>query len=155
MARLQRSARSRYVQYFIEEVRNAASCLGACQSRIYKQQGLRAEQWRALVAINRSSFTMSISVLARNLRLARQSVHSMVLGLERAGWIRLLRNPDDRRLVQIEMTDRGRSLIYNTETRLGTWLLLMTFDLSERELIKLIHTLRSIRARIARSRDYA
>ncbi len=154
MARPQRDARNKYVQFFIEEIRNAASCLAACHAKICKDQGLRAEQWRVLVAINRSSFTMSISALARNLRLTRQSVHSLVLGLERAGWIRLLRNPDDRRLVQVEMTDRGRFMIMTTETRLSTWLLLMTFDLSDQELTKLIHTLRSIRGRIARSRDY-
>ncbi len=100
MAHPQRTARSRYLQYFIQEIRNAASCLGASQALILKEYGVRAEQWRALVMINRSPFTQSISALARNLRLTRQSVHSLVLGLERAGWIRLLRNPDDRRLAK-------------------------------------------------------
>jgi DNA-binding MarR family transcriptional regulator len=156
--KLERSVRDRrkYLQLFVAEIRNAASCLKACEEKIYKEEfGLRAEQWRALAAIYRSAFTLSISGLARHLRCRRQSAHSLVLGLARAGWVRLLPNPEDRRLIQIELVSSRRVAVMSVEARLNQWLLMMTFDLGDSELRKLIHTLRSVRGRIARSREYA
>jgi DNA-binding MarR family transcriptional regulator len=156
--RLHRSicGRRKYLQIFIEEIRNAASCLGACEAAIYKEElGLRAEQWKALAAIHHSTFTLSISDLARHLRCRRQSAHSLVLGLARAGWVHLLPNPDDRRLIQIELVSSRRAALMSVEARLSHWLLMMTFDLGDNELIKLVRTLRSVRGRIARSREHA
>jgi len=155
MAPLQWNARSKYVQSFADEIRNAASNLTATQAQIGEENGLRLEHWRALSVIDSSGFMLSISDLARRLRLARQSAHSLVVGLERAGWIRLSSNPDDRRLIQMEMTRSGKDGLRVADTRLRHWLLMMTDDLSDHELCRLIYTLRSIRGRIARSRDYA
>jgi DNA-binding MarR family transcriptional regulator len=143
------------IRYFVEEIDNAAACLNASRSAICEQEGVRLEQWKALAAIERSSRAPSISQLARRLRRARQSVHSLVQGLERAGWIRLLPNRDDRRLLHIEITRAGQSVLSGVESQFKSWLLIMAFDLSEQELRKLNMTLRSIRARVSRARDYA
>ncbi len=143
------------IRYFAEEIDNAAACLNASRSAICKQAGVRLEQWRALALIDRSSCAPSISQLARWLRRARQSVHSLVQGLERAGWIRLLPNRDDRRLLHIEITRLGKTVLSIVDDQFKSWLLLMAFDLSEQELRKLNITLRSIRARVSRARDYA
>jgi DNA-binding MarR family transcriptional regulator len=144
-----------HIRCFTEEIDNAAACLNASRAAICKEAGVSLQQWRALAVIDRSACGLSISHLARRLRRARQSVHSLTQGLERAGWIRLFPNQDDRRLLLIEITRRGKSILSMVEDRFRAWLLVMAFDLSEQQLTKLIITLRSIRARVARARDYA
>jgi DNA-binding MarR family transcriptional regulator len=144
-----------HIRCFAEEIDNAAACLNASRAAICKEAGVSLQQWRALAVIDRSTYAPSISQLARRLRRARQSVHSLAQGLERAGWIRLRPNRDDRRLVHIEMTRLGKSILSIVDGKFTSWLLLMAFDLSEQELRKLIMTLRSVRARVSRARDYA
>jgi DNA-binding MarR family transcriptional regulator len=143
------------IQYFAQEIDNAAACLNASRAAICKEVGVSLQQWRALAVIDRSSRTLSISQLARCLRRARQSVHALAQGLERAGWVRLYPNRDDRRLIHIEITRAGKSVLGSVDSQFRSWLLVMAFDLSERELRKLNITLRSIRARVSRARDYA
>jgi DNA-binding MarR family transcriptional regulator len=155
MTPLQRNARRRHIHRFAKEIHNAAACLTASQAAICQKAGLSAERWRALAVIDRSSFTLSISDLARQLRRSRQSVHPLALSLERAGWIRFLPNRDDRRLLQMEITGCGKSVLSAAEGRFNTWLLTMASDLGDHELRELVNTLCSVRARIARARDYA
>jgi DNA-binding MarR family transcriptional regulator len=143
------------IRRFAEEIDNAAACLNASRAAICKEAGVSLQQWRALAVIDRSTLAPSIAQLARRLGRARQSVHSLVQGLERAGWIRQFPNQDDRRLLHIEITRRGKSVLSIVEGQFKSWLLVMAFDLSEQELRKLIITLRSIRARVSRARDYA
>jgi DNA-binding MarR family transcriptional regulator len=145
----------RYIRYFTDEIDNAAACLNASRAAICKEAGVSLQQWRALAVIDRLSYAPSISQLARRLRRARQSVHSLVQGLERVGWIRLFPNQDDRRILLVETTQSGKSILSSVDSRFSSWLLLMAFDLSEQELRKLIMTLRSVRARVSRARDYA
>ena len=154
MTPLQRKARTRNIHRFAKEIRNAAACLTASEAAVCQKCGLNAERWRALAAIDRSSFTLSISDLARQLRRSRQSVHPLALSLERAGWIRFLPNRDDRRLLQMEITGCGKSVLSAAEGRFNTWLLTMASDLGDHELRELVNTLCSVRARIARARDY-
>ena len=143
------------VKFFAQEIDNAAACLNASRAAICKEAGVNLQQWKALAVIARATRVLSLSQLARRLRRARQSVHSLAQGLERAGWIRLCPNGDDRRLIHVEITRRGQSVLSIIDTQFESWLLIMAFDLSERELRQLIITMRSIRARVSRARDYA
>jgi len=151
----QRHTRRQHIRLLAQEIHNAAACLNASQTEICRKTGLSAERWKALAVIARTSFTLSISQLARQLRRSRQSVHTLALSLEKAGWIRFLPNRDDRRLLQMEITPRGRILLTAAEERFNAWLLTMAYDLDDRELRALVGTLRSVRARFARARDYA
>jgi DNA-binding MarR family transcriptional regulator len=150
-----RHTRRHRIRQLAKEIHNAAACLHASQSAICRQTGLSAERWKALAVIDRSSFTLSISDLARQLRRSRQSVHPLALNLEKAGWIRFLPNRDDRRLMQMEITPRGKSVLATAEDRFNGWLLTMASDLDDRELRALVDTLCAVRDRIARARDYA
>lgn len=138
-----------------QEVHSAASILASGRSAICKQVGLTPERWRALAAIVSSPYLLSVSDLARRLRLSRQSAHRLALGLARAGWIRYLPNPSDRRLLQLEITASGKRALDNAEYRFTTWLSVMTYDLSERELREMVSAVRCVRERIARASDHA
>jgi DNA-binding MarR family transcriptional regulator len=113
------------------------------------------ERWRALAAIVHSPLVLSVSDLARRLRLSRQSVYRLALGLARAGWIQYLPNSSDRRLLQLEITASGKRILDDAEYRFTTWLTVMTYDLSEHELRQMVSAVRCVRERIARVRDHA
>ena len=151
----QRTTRRKHIRRLATEIHNAAACLNASRAAICQKTGLTAERWRALAVINRCGFTLSISHLARQLRHTRQSVRSLALTLEKAGWIRLLPNRDDRRLLQMELTPSGKSVLSAAESSFNAWLLTMAFDLDDRELRALLNTVCAVRHRIARARDYA
>ena len=155
MTPLQQRARRDGIRRLAQEIDDAAACLNASRAAMCEKTGLNAERWRALAAIDRSSCTLSISQLGRRLRRSRQSVHSLALGLERAGWIRLFPNRDDRRLLQMEITSSGRSVLSAAEDRFNMWLLTMASDLGDNDLRKLVIALRAVHGRIARARDYA
>jgi DNA-binding MarR family transcriptional regulator len=155
MAALLRNARKYETRRLAREIHNTAGCLSRCRLAICKRVGLSVEQWRALAAIDRSSFVLSISDLARKMRRSRQSAHPLVLGLERAGWLRFLPNRDDRRLLQMELTRAGKSILSTAEVSFDTWLLTMASDLDTRELRELANILSAVRERIAGARGYA
>lgn len=154
VTRLPRDARRYDIGQLINEIDNAAACLAACRAAICRKAGLSVERWRALAVINRSGFTLSISDLARQLRRSRQSVHPLALGLERAGWIRLLPNREDRRLIQMEITGAGKTVLRTAQEHWNAWLVTMASDLGDSELRKLVSTVRAVRKRIGRARDY-
>lgn len=142
------------IRLLAKEIHSAANGLTACRATISQKTGLTMEHWRALAAIDRSDFVLSISDLARRLRRPRQSVHPLALGLERAGWIRFLPNRDDRRILQMELTEHGKIALSTAEHHLNTWLLTMAADLGDHELRALVSTLRAVSERITRARQY-
>jgi DNA-binding MarR family transcriptional regulator len=155
MTKQRYQARRYDIRLLAREIHNAAACLAAGRAEIGKKTGLTAEHWRVLSAIDRSHYTLSISDLARELRLRRQTVHPMAISLERIGWIRFLPNRDDRRLLQMKLTEHGKSVLSGAESRLDMWLLTMNSDLGDREVRELVDTMRAVRERVARARDYA
>ena len=74
--------------------------------------------------------------------------------MERAGWIRLLPNPDDRRLVQMELTADGHRVLGIAEARRNAWLITMTYDLEESDLNALLSRMQALRHRIVRAGTY-
>src|SRR5437762_13588992 len=88
MAPLLPNARKHNLRRLAQEIHSATACLSASRAAICKQVGLNVAQWRALAAIDRATFVLSISDLARLLRRSRQSMHPLACGLERAGWVR-------------------------------------------------------------------
>src|SRR6185437_4537175 len=105
MARTQKDLHKQYkgcIWGLAWDIDNTAHRLGRCRASICATVGLSPERWSALANIHRSTYVLSISDLARQLRRPRQSAHSLAVGIERDGLIRFLPNPDDRRLLQIE-----------------------------------------------------
>lgn len=146
--------RNKMLLYLADAIRGAAASLNAAEHLICKEAGLSVEQWRGLSAIGRTTRFLSVSQLARVLNHSRQSTYELVLGLERAGWIRLLRNPDDRRLLQMEIAPAGRRTLSIVDARRSEWLVTMTYDLGESDLYTLTDRTRALRNRITRARTY-
>ena len=111
------------------EIDNTAHRLRRCRASICATVGLSPERWSALAVIHRSTYVLSISDLARQLRRSRQSAHALAVSMERDRLIRFLPNPDDRRLLQIKITDAGRRFLVDAEQRYNMCLLTMWADL--------------------------
>ena len=55
----------------------------------------------------------------------------------------------------MKLTKHGKSILSVAESRLDMWLLTMNSDLGDHEVRELVYTMRAVRERIARARDYA
>ena len=152
---LETTQRNKMIGYLTDAVRGAATALDATHTVIGKELGLSAEQWRALATISRTTRSLSVSQLAWQLRHSRQSTHNLAVRLERSGWINFLRNPDDRRLLQMEITAAGKRVLSDADARRNTWLITMTYDLEDSDLYALMNTLRALENRVVRARRYA
>ena len=147
--------RNKMVNYLTEAIRDAALGLETAYTVIGKELGLSAEQWRALALIGGTTRALSITQLAWRLRHSRQSTFNLAVRLERRGWINFLRNPDDRRLLQMEITAPGRIILNNANARKMAWLITLTYDLGDNELYVLMNRARALHNRIVRARRYA
>jgi DNA-binding MarR family transcriptional regulator len=147
--------RSKMIGYLTDAIRDAATALDAAQTVIGKELGLSCEQWSALAVIGRTTRLLSITQLAWQLRHSRQSTYNLAVRLERSGWIRFLRNSEDRRLLQIEITAAGKIILDNANARRSAWLITLTYDLGNPELYVLMNRMRALHNRIARARKYA
>jgi DNA-binding MarR family transcriptional regulator len=65
--------------------------------------------WQLLTTLERAPYCCSISDAARLLRVSRQHVHQVARKAEQSGLIELVPNSDDRRILQVLLTQPGRS----------------------------------------------
>jgi DNA-binding MarR family transcriptional regulator len=74
------------------------------------QLGLTLSDWRALTALRWAGkpYRRTAGELARRAELTTGSMTARLDHLEREGLVRRLRDPDDRRSVFVELTDKGR-----------------------------------------------
>ncbi|MEP4650698.1 MAG: MarR family winged helix-turn-helix transcriptional regulator [Ilumatobacter sp.] len=110
-------------------------------------QGAHRATWtqmRALRALERLRPPVRMSALAEELHIARRSATSLVDDLESSGFVRRVRDPDDRRAVIVESTAAGRRVMIEAGERRRRATVGMLGTLSEAEL----RTLRDILGRL-------
>jgi len=75
-----------------------------------EQQGLTSGDWRVLSALRWQGkpYRRSAGDLARRAELTSGTMTSRLDHLEREGLVRRFRDPDDRRSVLVELTEKGR-----------------------------------------------
>jgi DNA-binding MarR family transcriptional regulator len=113
---------------------------------------LRADaEWRLLRALERTSYCLSISDVARTMRISRQTAHELVRSVAAADLIELLTNPDDRRLVQVRLTSHGRATLADWRAGEALWVIALLNGLDKREIRATTHMLYVIRQRLVRN----
>jgi DNA-binding MarR family transcriptional regulator len=105
---------------------------------------------RLLRAVAGSSYCLAIADVARALRITRQAAHKLVYGAVATGRVELLPNPDDRRILQVFLTPRGRAQLAGRRTAEGVWLQMLLGGLADRRMAEVAHVLRVIRQRLDR-----
>lgn len=105
---------------------------------------------RLLRAVAGSSYCLAIADVARTLRITRQAAHKLVYGAVATGRVELLPNSDDRRILQVFLTPRGRAELARVRTAEGVWLQLLLSGLAGHRMAVVTHVLRVIRQRLER-----
>jgi len=113
---------------------------------IYRTDSL----WSLLRALETSQYCCAIADAARLLGVSRQRAHLIVRTAERRGVIELLTNPDDRRIVQLQLTRAARGELTAARALEGTWIANLLLGLDEHRLATTTHVLYVIRQRLRR-----
>jgi DNA-binding MarR family transcriptional regulator len=83
--------------------------------------GLTSARWQVLGAVALSPVPLTISQIARNMGLTRQSVQRLVNEMTQDGLLRLSANPQDRRAMLVARAARGRSVYAASVERQEPW----------------------------------
>ncbi|MEV5748066.1 MarR family transcriptional regulator [Actinoallomurus sp. NPDC052308] len=118
---------------------------------------LRPAQVELMVVVDRNP-GMSVAAAARELRLADNSVSTLVNQLVRAGMLRRETDPDDRRAARLEVTDAARRRIADWRDRRARLVGARLEELSEEDretITAALPALRRLLARLAEPTDGA
>lgn len=119
------------------------------QEQVTAKVGLSHSQAAVLGVLSAANRPLPLSHLARYLTQEAQSTTELADRLERRGYVRRTRDPRDRRLVLLELTDEGRELYGQIRQRVGDGGEQLFAGLSARDRGKLAELLRPIRERAA------
>jgi DNA-binding MarR family transcriptional regulator len=131
--------------YAVKQVELAAR---AHMDELLKPVGITALQYTALTVLRRRD-GLSSAQLARNSFVTAQSMADMVTTLERRGLITRRRDPDNRRVLLISLTDDGHQLLTTYDESMGALEERMLGALSEHERVNLEDYLNRCRAALA------
>jgi DNA-binding MarR family transcriptional regulator len=105
---------------------------------------LSVPQFRGLLFVRRHSGT-SLSPLADHLGTSVPAASQLVERLVRAGLVTREQHPDERRRVQLRITDLGAATLEECDARTRAWLCERLSGLTETDLERLDATLRELR----------
>jgi DNA-binding MarR family transcriptional regulator len=106
--------------------------------------------WGLLSTIARSHYCCSLSDVGRLMKVSRQRVQRLARAAERTGVVELARNHDDRRIVQLLLTRRGRSEIDAARRDAKMWTARLLLGLDMPRLMTATHVVRVIHQRLVR-----
>ncbi|MBV8371775.1 MAG: MarR family transcriptional regulator [Candidatus Eremiobacteraeota bacterium] len=109
--------------------------------------GMSSSRWQVVGAIEMAGRPLSVSQIARNMGLTRQSVQRLVNELEADGFLVLADNPNHRRASLASLTPTGRRVFRKIMDRQVTWSeqILAAAALSERRIGEVTSVLRRLR----------
>jgi DNA-binding MarR family transcriptional regulator len=115
---------------------------------VFADEGMTAVQWQALLALNFGAASTCVE-LARHLNYDKGAMTRLVDQMETSGWINRERDPQDRRVVRLELTAEGRAVARRCKERVlacwNTWLA----HWSHEEIAGLIASLQKLRTTLA------
>jgi DNA-binding MarR family transcriptional regulator len=106
--------------------------------------------WRVLATVASSQCCLAIADLGRALRVRKQTARELAHAAVRAGVIELAPNRDDKRILQLLLTPRGRAELAAARTAEEVWLALLLNGLGDHELAAVTRVVRVIRQRLER-----
>ncbi len=115
---------------------------------VFADEGMTAVQWQALLALNFGAASTCVE-LARHLNYDKGAMTRLVDQMEASGWIGRQRDPQDRRVIRLELTAEGQAAARRCKERVlacwNEWLA----DWSHEEIAGLIATLQRLRSTLA------
>jgi DNA-binding MarR family transcriptional regulator len=111
---------------------------------------LSVAQFRLLRFVRRNPGT-SLSPVAEHLGTTLPAASQMVERLVRAGFVTRVQHSEERRRVELRVTDAGDATMGECDARTRSWLCERLSELEEPDLDRLATTLRELRALLAES----
>lgn len=118
------------------------------QMRSARAASLSVAQFRLLLFVRRNPGT-SLSPVADHLGTTLPAASQLVERLVRAGLVTRVQHPEERRRVELRLSDAGDATLAECDTRTRAWLCERLSALDEIELDRLASTLRALRALLA------
>jgi DNA-binding MarR family transcriptional regulator len=98
------------VAVIIDDIRRVFQAVNEYSKKAERETGLTGPQLWA-IKIVADAAPIKVSVLARRMYLHPATVVGILDRLERGGLVERLRSREDRRVVEIRLTDRGKALV--------------------------------------------
>jgi DNA-binding MarR family transcriptional regulator len=120
------------------------------QMRSGRAASLSVAQFRLLLFVRRHPAT-SLSPVAEHLGTTLPAASQLVERLVRAGLVTRAQHPEERRRVELRLTDAGDATLAECDARTRSWLCERLSGLDETELDRLGAALRELRTLLSRS----
>jgi len=119
------------------------------QMRAGRAASLSVPQFRLLIFVRRNPGT-SLSSLADHLGATLPASSQLVERLVRAGFLTRVQHPQERRRIELRLTEAGAASLAECDARTRAWLCERLSGLSDAELDRLAGALRELRDLLAR-----
>ena len=120
------------------------------QMRSGRAASLSVAQFRLLLFVRRNPGT-SLSPVAEHLGTTLPAASQLVERLVRAGLVTRAQHPEERRRVELRLTDAGDATLAECDARTRSWLCERLAGLEETELDRLASALRELRTLLSKS----
>lgn len=111
--------------------------------------GLTSARWQLLAALSLGSEMVTVSKLARTMKLTRQSVQRVVNELIAENVLEMIDNPKDQRAKYIWFTSSGRRLLKEVDQLQATWINALSDIFNEQKMHLASDLLMHVRASLA------
>lgn len=111
------------------------------------QEGITFSQYSVLLALGRNG-PMQMNKLGEHMLVAPANVTGLVDRIEKRGYVKRKRDPNDRRLYVIELTESGARIYKSISTRFLEYTRSLATDLSPEELAVSLSALKKVRNRV-------
>ena len=111
------------------------------------EKNMTFPQYNVLLALGRNG-PMKMSALGDHMLVAPANVTGLIDRIEAKGYVRRVRDPDDRRLWVIELTDEGSDLFREVSSSFRKYVGGLGSSLSPRELAAAVASLDKVRKRV-------
>ena len=132
----------------IVEVFRLNGILLTTADKLVSKFGLTGARWQILGAVVLAGKPETVSRLARNMGLTRQSVQRVVNEMVEEGILSLVENPHHRRSGLIFMTKKGEKTFEAALQLQGPWVKALSEGISKKRLVDARDVLESIRRRL-------
>jgi DNA-binding MarR family transcriptional regulator len=132
----------------IVEVFRLNGALLATADRLVSKFGLTGARWQVLGAIVKAGQPETVSELAREMGLARQSVQRVVNDMVGEGMLALADNPQHQRAKRVVMTKKGEKAFVAALELQGPWVKALSEGISKKRLVETREVLAMLRDRL-------
>lgn len=108
------------------------------------QEGITFPQYSVILALGRHG-PMQMNRLGEFMLVAPANVTGLIDRMERKGYVRRRRDPEDRRLYVVELTDLGAKIFRSISSRFRQYARGLSSSLTDEELKSALEALRKVR----------